>query len=245
MTSDAPVIGRWINPDALGTRSPAPTSPASRWSPCPMAGAPETARQAYRETWCRREGLDMAVCGPPPTGTSRPPHRRSSHDRGEWCERARISRGAPCTDAFADLDARFAADWERSASSIADLPRLDLSGRDLRREGLGGHALVGANLSEARLEGADLAGARLEGANLWRGAAGGGGPQGAQLEGADLGEARLEGADLAAWGRGPGGGDWTSGRRGWRGRTSAGRDLEGSEPARDADLRRIKLGRRI
>ena len=187
----------------------------------------ETARQGFRETWCGREGLDMAVCGQPADRLSRlvevadRDRTPSAQARADWCGKHRIGAGQPCADAFADLDARFRADWETERSSaIADLPRLDLTGRDLRRaqgpfitlvgadlrwarlEGadLTGAGLEGADLREARLEGADLEGARLEGADLGRARLEGADLTGAGLEGADLGEARLEGADLS-WAR--------------------------------------------
>ncbi|HMR53111.1 pentapeptide repeat-containing protein, partial [Amaricoccus sp.] len=134
----------------------------------------ETARTAFRETWCKREGLDMAVCGQPRGPGADPLPRQAAHDRREWCL---VHEIAACDRIFADLDTDFAEDWRTErASAIADLPQLDLRGRDLRN-------IVGENVT---LVGARLAGARLEGAYL----------SGARLEGANLSEARLEGANL-------------------------------------------------
>ena len=148
----------------------------------------EAARTAFRETWCRREGLDTSVCGPPPDpdpGAALP--KQTLHERGEWCGEHGFEEGASCDQAFGGLNARFDTYWrEERRSAIDDLPGLDLEGRDLRS--LEGQAvtLVGANLREARLEGANLSFARLEGANL----------SFARLAGAFLSEARLEEASL-------------------------------------------------
>ncbi|MCB1372002.1 MAG: pentapeptide repeat-containing protein [Rhodobacteraceae bacterium] len=147
----------------------------------------ETARTAFRETWCRREGLDMSVCGQPSDADRDQSSPQVTHDRGAWCSKHDIEGDAPCNQTFARLDARFDEDWDAERrSAIADLPQLDLRGADLRSIQGQGVTLVGANLVEARLEGANLRGARLEGANL----------RGARLEGADLRGARLEGANL-------------------------------------------------
>ncbi len=115
VTSAAPVIGRWIKPGA-------PWNPLARTD---LAGVElvalpdgwrtrETARQAYREAWCRRAGLDMAVCGLP----SRP------------------RRAALC------ITRRRAWRMVRRASDLPRCPlyrRLCLSGRALRLR-LGGRA---------------------------------------------------------------------------------------------------------
>jgi uncharacterized protein YjbI with pentapeptide repeats len=157
----------------------------------------DAARRSYRETWCKREGLEMAVCGQPAT-TDEPVPEHVGKQRRAWCARHEVpAEGVACKDHFAEFDRRFAEDWRAErAAVIADLPGLNLAGQDLRNaagsevmlEGadLRGARLEGANLTWARLEGANLTWARLEGAVLWL----------ARLEGAKLGEARLEGANL-------------------------------------------------
>jgi hypothetical protein len=148
---------------------------------------PETARAAFRETWCRRQGLDMAVCDHIPEA-DRPLPSYAQQERDRWCEAHPPPDGTTCASLFAELDERFRVDWKQErTSTVADLPKLDLSGRDLRRISAPVTSLVGVNLIGTRLEGADLTGARLEGAKL----------RGARLEGAILGGARLEEADLS------------------------------------------------
>ena len=192
---------------------------------------PETARAAFRKTWCEREGLSMAVCDHPPS-PDRPSRRLGGRPRG-MVRRAQAPTPRPASSQLADLDARFEAAWtEERAPPSPTSPGLTLAGRDLRNasacrrrsstrtsagRGWRGRTSAGAagggeprrgaagggGPRGARLEGADLGGARLEGANLDE----------ARLDGADLAGARLEGADLA--------------ERGWRGRTSAGRGWRG------------------
>lgn len=117
----------------------------------------EAARTAYRETWCRREGLDMSVCGQPRDADPNQSSPQVMHDRGAWCGRHDIGEGASCNRTFAKLDARFDEDWRAERrSAIADLPRLELGATDLRSIRGQGVSLVGANLGLARLEGADL-----------------------------------------------------------------------------------------
>ena len=59
----------------------------------------ETARATFRETWCKREGLDMAVCGQPRDHGDDPPATQTTHERNEWCRKQRVAYGAPCDQA--------------------------------------------------------------------------------------------------------------------------------------------------
>lgn len=145
----------------------------------------EVARRAYRETWCKREGLEMAVCGQHATSDAPTPAHVAKAREG-WCD-AYLGTGESCTDRFVAFDISFGEEWhaERRAA-IGDLPTLDLSERDFRLASAFGAMLEGADLSLARLEGANLSLALLEGAVL----------RAARLERANLREARLEGANL-------------------------------------------------
>jgi uncharacterized protein YjbI with pentapeptide repeats len=146
---------------------------------------PETARAAFRVTWCEREGLSMAVCDHP-LSADRPTPATRAAARQNWCGSDGTDTDA-CLAGLADLDTRFERAWtEERAAILANLPRLALAERDLRNATAIQASLVAADLGGARLEGADLRGARLEGADLSK----------ALLEGADLSEARLEGAYL-------------------------------------------------
>ncbi len=148
---------------------------------------PETARAAFRETWCRREGLDMETCGQPSTSDAPTPAWLSA-DRANWCAGYRKLNDSECRERFADLDRRFADAWkEERESAIANLPSLNLVARDLRGARASDATLAGADLREARMEGADLSGARMEGAVLSR----------AGMKGAVLSRARMEGAVLS------------------------------------------------
>ena len=146
----------------------------------------EVARRAYRETWCKREGLEMAVCGQHATSDAPTPAHVAKAREG-WCD-AYLGTGESCTDRFVAFDISFGEEWhaERRAA-IGDLPTLDLSKGDFRLASAFGAMLEGADLSLARLEGAVLRAARLEGGDL----------RAARLEGADLSLARLEGANLS------------------------------------------------
>lgn len=146
---------------------------------------PETARSAFREVWCRREGLSMSVCDHPSSVERRRP-AAVEVERTRWCEAHDLDDQA-CATSFDDLDLRFVGAWrEERDAALANLTRLDMSNVDLRRVLASGSSFVGANLSAARLEGALLYEAGLEGANL----------AGARLTGAILYNARLENADL-------------------------------------------------
>jgi uncharacterized protein YjbI with pentapeptide repeats len=188
---------------------------------------PETARHAFRQTWCAREGIAMEICHHPATADRPLPAHVAPLRRG-WCDRESTGDGAAanyageaCATFFADLDTRFDTAWrEERQTAVANRDRPDLAGRDLRRALASEASLVGANLQgarleganllrtrlegadlrAARLEGADLWAARLEGANLWRARLEGANLRGARLEGANLWGARLEGAYLG-WAR--------------------------------------------
>ncbi|WP_424931821.1 pentapeptide repeat-containing protein [Amaricoccus macauensis] len=156
----------------------------------------QSARMAFRETWCRREGLSMSVCDHRKgNGREAPPHVATA--RTDYCKAHGIDPGAPCDESFAALDRRFDATWEIERKSLnAALPSLDLAGRDLRGMNASGATLVGANLSWAQMEGADLSSAQLEGADLSWAQMEGAVLSGAQMDGADLEGAQMEGADL-------------------------------------------------
>ena len=155
---------------------------------------PETARKAYRVTWCKDHGLAPEVCGQADPSQDDAPIL--AHRRDLWCQdqlppavaddpRALADR---CRDRFARLDSEFTSDWTTERRAVlATLTRRDFLGHDFRKADLRGARLEGANLTSARLEEAALQEARLEGAVLWE----------AGLEGADLWEAGLEGAVLA------------------------------------------------
>jgi len=149
--------------------------------------SPETARAAFRATWCAREGLSLAVCDHPPS-SDRPPPVTLQAVRARWCSENGTVEVAACDKHFSRLDNRFELAWlEERDAAIANLPKLDLSGRDLRNADARRSALVNADLSGARLSRADLSEARLENADL----------QGALLEDASLWEARLERSNLS------------------------------------------------
>ena len=141
----------------------------------------ENARTAFREVWCKREGLDVAVCARAYSSDTGLPKDQASR---ELCNRPGIEEGASCEEAFAEVSDRFNLDWrlERASAARSNLSGLDLSGRDLRGVLGFGVTMVGVNLADARLEGADLRMAWLEGANLGN----------ARLERADLRGAQLE-----------------------------------------------------
>ena len=245
-------------------RWPRPTSPTSRWSTSPTAGATGRPPAAFRETWCRREGLEMAVCGHPPDPEPRPPHADRA-DRASGAAHAIVPTTRPATPLPTSTRA-FEADWRRSAASaIADLPRLDLAGRDLRAHR--GRASRSSGRTSAgrgwrgRTSAARGWRGRTSAARGWRGrtsagrgwrgrtsrrAAGGGGPRrGAAGGGGPRRRAAGGGGPRrgAAGGGGPPLRRGWRGRprgRGWRGRTSAGRGWRGrtsAGAAGGADLR--------
>ncbi|TMU14875.1 pentapeptide repeat-containing protein [Halomonas sp. ATBC28] len=144
----------------------------------------ETTRDFFREDWCRREGLSMAVCGHFPS-VDRTPSVTLQAERESWCGNFLDVPVDVCLASFDVLNERFEKEWtdERSAM-LASLPNLDLIGRDLRDAYAPEASLVNASLELARLQGAILISAKLEGADLSH----------AQLNNADLSFARLEGA---------------------------------------------------
>ena len=168
---------------------------------------PETARKAYRVTWCKDHGLAPDVCGQADPSQDDAPIL--AHRRKLWCQdhlppaaaddnRALADR---CTDWFAQLDSEFTSDWTTERSAVlATLTRRDFLGHDFREAELSGARLEGADLSGARLEGAELSWARLEGAVLLAARLEGAVLLSARLEGANLIGARLEGAVLLAAG---------------------------------------------
>ncbi len=173
---------------------------------------PATARSAFRETWCGRQGLDLSVCGPPAPRNGDTPAPVAA-DREAWCAGHTLLPEA-CSSHFSGLEDSFTAAWDEERTSSRDnLPKLGLRERDLRRALAFGTSLVGADLAGAQLEGADLGGAQMVGANLSY----------AQMDGADLGGAQIEGANLShARMRAR-----TSATRSCRGRTSVGRRWRG------------------
>jgi uncharacterized protein YjbI with pentapeptide repeats len=147
---------------------------------------PETARLAFREIWCRHEGLTMAVCGPPPDRYTNP-SLILLVERRAWCREHELADDTACADHFTARDHAFLAEWQQAREAALDtLPGLDLRRRDLRGVYAPRASLIRADLEEARLEEADLKWARLEGADLYQ----------ARMERADLHWARLEWADL-------------------------------------------------
>ncbi|MEM8569687.1 MAG: pentapeptide repeat-containing protein [Pseudomonadota bacterium] len=157
----------------------------------------QVARMAFRETWCKREGLSMQICDHR-NGNDRtqPPHVAEA--RTDYCTEHGIETDAACDQTFADLDTRFDDAWQTERDSINEaLPALDLTKKDLRRMNASGASLVGAVFREARMEGANLWGALMEGADLERAQMEGANLRAAQMEGANLEAAQMEGADLA------------------------------------------------
>jgi uncharacterized protein YjbI with pentapeptide repeats len=208
------LAGRWLY--ASETWSPLARTNLAQADLVPLPAdwrTPETARHAFRQSWCAREGIAMEVCDHPVTADRPLPAHVAPLRRG-WCDRksagddaAANHAGEACAAFFADLDTRFDTAWrEERQTVVANRDRPDLAGRDLRRALATGASLVGADLQGARLEGADLrqarmedavlTGARLERANLRQARLEGAVLQGARLEGADLRQARLEDAVL-------------------------------------------------
>jgi uncharacterized protein YjbI with pentapeptide repeats len=161
---------------------------------------PETARHIFRKAWCEREGLSVAVCDHPATIDRKPPASLRA-DRAEWCGKHHISDPAVCEAHFIDLDRRFASAWdEERGATLANLPKLDLTGRDLRHSFAPGAALTGAILVDSRMDGANLIEARLEGANLSQATLTGSTFIETRSEGATFDGARLERANFGlAW----------------------------------------------
>ncbi|MCO7244680.1 pentapeptide repeat-containing protein [Halomonas sp. Mc5H-6] len=155
-----------------------------------------TAQEAFREEWCRREGLRMAVCGHMPSVHSPLPVTLSA-ERKNWCAQFLSLQVDVCLNQFEILNQRFESDWEEERRAmLAKLPKLELDGRDLRSVNASRVSLVNANLASTRLEGADLTLARLEGANLMSASLDRTNLKEASLERANLNEASLERASL-------------------------------------------------
>ena len=127
----------------------------------------DSAIRTYRETWCRREGLGMHLCGHPiEVGGSRPPWITTA--RRNWCLSESKSTKPGCDSNFDDLEVRFQSDWsEERARMLAALTTASLKEKDLRRADLVGAMLIGVDLSDAKLEGADLSSTGVEGARFW------------------------------------------------------------------------------
>ncbi len=172
----------------------------------------DEAEQAFRNDWCKAEGLAPEICGNGPFAEADPtlsfifdPDQDLSisepyllAQRLHWCKTTFYpDGGAPdaatlqreCDDHFTGIEGGYRRTWQSTRdTTVKALPRRDLRRADLRA----------ADLSGARLEGADLSGARLEGAVLWRARMEGAVLSFARMEGAFLREARMEGAFLGS-----------------------------------------------
>jgi uncharacterized protein YjbI with pentapeptide repeats len=155
---------------------------------------PAAARLAFRETWCRQEGIPDDACDRPPEA-KRPVPARVLALRADWC--AEPPAVADCAGLFARFDEAFRQAWATERDhAIDNLGRLDLAGRDLRRADATEATLVGVDLAGARLANADLRGVSMEGADLRDADLSGARLSGAQIPGAILVGAHLVGADL-------------------------------------------------
>ncbi|MFO1104872.1 MAG: pentapeptide repeat-containing protein [Amaricoccus sp.] len=149
----------------------------------------ETARLAFRDSWCKQEALPSEICDRPPM-PGRPVPDRVQALRADWC--AGTGAQDDCAARFAGFDAEFAEAWSTERAAERDnLGGLNLAGSDLRGARAEGATLVGASLAGARLGEADLRDAAMEGVDL-RGA----GLERALLRGADLRQGTLTGADF-------------------------------------------------
>ena len=158
--------------------------------------ASSVARAAFRETFCRREGIAMDACGQP-AAPRRGPADPLLAARKTWCNDHGGFMDGDCIDHFADLDRRFANAWtEERRSEINALPSLDLRRRDLRRADASFTSLVGADLRGARMGGAVLSRAQMDSANLSRAQLGRAVLRGAQMDGGNLSWAQMDGADF-------------------------------------------------
>jgi uncharacterized protein YjbI with pentapeptide repeats len=152
----------------------------------------ESARHAFREAWCRREGLAMNVCGPVidpdrPVTSATDAEPSLQEERNAWCVANRKNDQPRCRRFFANLDESFEAAWRQEWQLlIATLPSADLGGIDLTDADADGIVLSGQNLLRSRLDAAKLREAQMDGAKLAH----------ASLVGADLYSARLEDAHM-------------------------------------------------
>lgn len=133
----------------------------------------DESRAAFRDEWCRTQGVPKAFCGNVPARVRRDAETIEGR-RQEWCKEkgAATVEGKPCAMFFAELDKDFQAEWNATRrAELGRVPALDLEGRHLS-----GASAVGAKFIGARMERIDLVSANLKSANL---------------EGADLLDARL------------------------------------------------------
>jgi uncharacterized protein YjbI with pentapeptide repeats len=152
------------------------------------------ARGRYREDWCGRHGVPLAICEHIGTiGNS----GEAGAARAAWCKQGGIGDGT-CLIEFAELEASFDAEWGRErAAYLAQLNVPNQTGRDLRGAYMVGAFLAGGDFGWSRLQKANLYGARMEGASLVHARLDGAFLPLARLEGADLGGSWLEGANLS------------------------------------------------
>jgi uncharacterized protein YjbI with pentapeptide repeats len=179
--ADSPPIPKWGRLSSAQLANVELVALPAEWRP------PEVASRAFREIWCRRDGLAMDICSNAPEPDAGPDPTLLVARRA-WCDRHGLAREEACAAHFARRDARYIAEWaaERRVTRAA-LPALNLTGRDLRGANARQASLVGANLQAARMDGAEFWDANLEASNLSE----------AALVGARLAGARLEGADLS------------------------------------------------
>jgi uncharacterized protein YjbI with pentapeptide repeats len=212
---ETPVVGRWIGDRTISTLAPINLSGVDFVQLPPDWREPHTARHAFRETWCSREGVPMEICAQPETAPSAMSDVTKAK-RVSWCGSTGVGNisdekyaSDSCEEFFANLDSRFRYAWHAERStSVANLDQIELSGRDLRRARAPLVSFVGADLVGLRLENAYLVGARLEGANLIQARLNGADLRwaivesallrGASLHGANLELAQLKGAQLSA-----------------------------------------------
>ena len=164
--ADAPFIGRWIERSAFGYLAATSFEGADIVALPPGWREPESAQRAFRETWCRRELVPMAVCDHLPD-RDRPAPVGLAPRREAWCAGEGLPTAQACAGHFCALDDRFWSAWESERAIEREaLGKLRFSGRDLRWLQGWNVSLVGADLSNARLERSDLRLARMEGVSL-------------------------------------------------------------------------------
>jgi hypothetical protein len=152
LTSENPIADLWLDGDETWTPLARTDLSGEELVDLPADWrSPETARHAFRKTWCDREGLPMPVCGHP-VSANRPAPASQRTDRAAWCTQHGLEADDACFGFFDDLETRFTAAWdeERDASQ-GNLAVLDLSRRDLRCALGTGDSLYGADLSQARM----------------------------------------------------------------------------------------------
>lgn len=177
-----------LDPDWWGALTPARLAEVQFAALPPDQADPTAARAAFRESWCKRHGMDAKTCGPAPAHGRQPfPNADELHDA--WCaDRGIETAGSSgCADRIAAMETAFTTEWRAlRKATLAALPKPDLRETDLRGADLSNASLTGVILREARLDGANLSDARMEGVNL----------RDAQLTGANLDRAQLVGADF-------------------------------------------------